>query len=127
MCLTPHRRSTAQGENPKIELWVDRIAQQPKAEIERLGRTGSFARVWWSARACSETEDRTQLLQAATARLHWLAFSFACLNPRLTLALGVLGNRHEWAATRTGASGGHRAPPARTGTESTIWSGWLGR
>ena len=88
-----------QGTLSQVELRVDRIAQQPKAEVHRSGRTGSFVQVWWIARTSPEAAARTHLLREAAGRLYRLAFSFACLNPHLTLALDVLGNRHEWAAT----------------------------
>ena len=85
------------GLHYKILFAIDRIAQEPKAEIVRgtsLVRNGTIVRLHWPDSACS-------ILSDARRPISNLLYRFAAFNPHLHLTSRVGEDERAWEPTNT--------------------------
>ena len=87
---------TGGGVHNEIVLSVDRIAQQPRAEVQRSVRTGSRVHLHWPLGASSEPDEPFESLQG---ELLDLVVGFSTMNPHLTLSYDINGRARTIEAT----------------------------
>jgi hypothetical protein len=85
-----------QGVRNEISFSVDRIRQQPKAEITHLEEPGSFVRVY--------LPEGTSFIEAVGREFLQVADDYTFLNPHLTLTVDWFGEITRIEATRPGWS-----------------------
>jgi hypothetical protein len=97
---------TGGGSLSEIAFVVDRIAQQPAADVTRSVKAGSSVRIHWPSEASSEPDDDRRFLQVGSAglrdcadRIRLLADDFTFLNPHLTLTMDCFGETRTIEAT----------------------------
>ena len=83
----------------EITFAVDRIAQQPMAEVARSGNTGSFVRVHWPLGTSCEDEDEDSILTSRVSSIRSLVAMFGFLNPHLSLRFDGPDDSFSSAAT----------------------------
>ena len=83
----------------EITFAVDRIAQQPMAEVARSGNTGSFVRVHWPLGTSCEDEDEDSILTSRVSSIRSLVAMFGFLNPHLGLRFDGPDDSFSSAAT----------------------------